>query len=195
MLFDLSFPGDNLADFIKAAKSIGRPVNASNSGYGSTSHLLVAAFGAQAGLDITPVSNKGSAPSAAAVMQGDVDMTWSGVSDVAPIVSSNRVKILAVSSEKRISSHPNVPSVSDTLPGFSLETWNGYFGPPGTPKSIVDLVAKTVQDAGKAPEIRQKLVDLGIEPITTTPSETAAIIQSDKAFYKKTVDSAGLKPE
>jgi tripartite-type tricarboxylate transporter receptor subunit TctC len=189
------FPADNLGEFIKVAKALGRPVNASNSGYGSTSHLLVAAFAAQAGFEVTPVSYKGSAPSAAAVMQGDVDMTWAGVSDVAPIASSNKVKILAVSSDKRIPSHPDVPSVSETLPGFFLQTWNGYFGPPGTPKQIVDLVAKAVKEAAAVPDVRQRLLDFGIDPATATPSETAAIIQSDKAFYRKTVDAAGLKPQ
>ena len=195
LAINAAFPADDLPSFIKAAKALGRPVNASNTGYGSTSYLLVAAFANRAGFKVTPVPYKGSAPSAAAVMQGDVDMTWAGVSDVAPIMASNKIKILAVSSEQRLPSYPNVPSVSEALPGFSLETWNGYFGPPGTPKPIIDLVAKTVQDAAASPDIHRRLMDLGITPETASPQQTAATIRSDKAFYRKIVEAAGIKPQ
>jgi tripartite-type tricarboxylate transporter receptor subunit TctC len=195
LAINAAFPANDLSGFIKAAKALGRPVNASNTGYGSTSYLLVAAFAHQAGFNVTPVPYKGSAPSAAAVMQGDVDMTWAGVSDVAPIMASNKIKIIAVSSQERLPTYPDVPSVGEALPGFSLETWNGYFGPPGTPSPIIDLVAKTVQEAVASPDVHRRLVDLGITPVTASPQQTAATIRSDKAFYRKIVDAAGIKPQ
>lgn len=190
-----TFPADDLAGFIKIAKAMGRPLNASMTGYGATSHLLITSFAARAGLQLTLVPYKGSAPAAAAVLQGDVDMTWAGVSDLMPFISDARVKILAVSAANRISLLPNVPSASETLPGFSLETWNGYFAPPKIPQDIVELVAKSVQEAAAVPEIRNRLRELGITPVGTTPAEMAATIQSDKAFYRKAVDAAGLKPQ
>jgi tripartite-type tricarboxylate transporter receptor subunit TctC len=164
-------------------------------GYGATSHLLIAGFAAQAGLQVTAVPYKGSAPAAAAVLQGDVDMTWAGVSDLMPLISDGRVKVLAVSASNRISLLPNVPSVSEALPGFSLETWNGYFAPPKTPQQVVELVAKSVQEAAAVPEIRNRLQELGINPVGTTSAEMAATIQTDKVFYRKAVDAAGLKPQ
>jgi tripartite-type tricarboxylate transporter receptor subunit TctC len=190
-----AFPADDLAGFIKVAKAKGSPLNASMTGYGATSHLLITGFAAQAGLQITAVPYKGSAPAAAAVLQGDVDMTWAGVSDLMPFIADHRVKVLAVSAAKRISSLPNVPSVSEALPGFSLETWNGYFGPPNIPRPIVELISSAVQEAAAAPAIHGRLLDLGINPVATSPSEMAATMQSDKAFYRKAVEAAGLKPQ
>jgi tripartite-type tricarboxylate transporter receptor subunit TctC len=190
-----TFPADDLAGFIKIAKAKGLPLTASMTGYGATSHLLITGFAAQTGLQITPVPYKGSAPAAAAVLQGDVDMTWAGVSDLMPFISDGRVKILAVSAGNRIPLLPNVPSVSETLPGFSLETWNGYFAPPNIPQQIVELVAKSVQEAAAVPEIRNRLRELGINPVGTTTAEMAATIKTDKVFYRKAVEAAGLKPQ
>jgi len=190
-----AFPADDLAGFIKVAKAKGSPLTASMTGYGATSHLLITGFAARAGLQLTAVPYKGSAPAAAAILQGDVDMTWAGVSDLTPFLADHKVKVLAVSAAKRISSLPNVPSVSEALPGFSLETWNGYFGPPNIPKQIVELISSAVQKAAEAPEMRSRLLELGINPVATSPSEMAATMQSDKAFYRKAVEAAGLKPQ
>jgi tripartite-type tricarboxylate transporter receptor subunit TctC len=112
-----------------------------------------------------------------------------------PFISDGRVKILAVSAGNRIPLLPNVPSVSETLPGFSLETWNGYFAPPNIPQQIVELVAKSVQEAAAVPEIRNRLRELGINPVGTTTAEMAATIKTDKVFYRKAVEAAGLKPQ
>lgn len=190
-----AFPADDLAGFIKVARAKDRPLNASMTGYGATSHLLITGFAAQTGLRLTAVPYKGSGPAAAAVLQGDVDMTWAGVSDLMPFMADHKVKALAVSSAKRIALLPNIPSVSEAFPGFSLETWNGYFGPPNIPKPVVEAISSAVQEAAAAPEIHSRLVQLGINPVATSPSEMAATIQSDKAFYRKAVDAAGLKPQ
>ena len=97
-----AFPADDLAGFIKVAKATDRPLNASMTGFGATSHLLITGFAAQAGLQLTAVPYKGSGPAAAAVLQGDVDMTWAGVSDLMPFMADHKVKALAVSAAKRI---------------------------------------------------------------------------------------------
>jgi tripartite-type tricarboxylate transporter receptor subunit TctC len=190
-----AFPADDLAGFIKVAKAMDRPLNASMTGYGATSHLLITGFAAQTGLRLTAVPYKGSGPAAAAVLQGDVDMTWAGISDLMPFMADHKVKALAVSAAKRVPSLPNVPSVSEAVPGFSLETWNGYFGPPNIPGSIVELISGAVQEAAAVPEMHRRLVELGINPVATTPAEMAATMQSDKAFYRKAVEAAGLKPQ
>jgi tripartite-type tricarboxylate transporter receptor subunit TctC len=186
------FPADDVAGFIKVAKAAAHPLNASMTGFGATSHLLTVAFAAQAGFQVTPIPYNGSALAAAALLQGDVDLTWAGVSDLKPLIPSNKLKILAVSAARRISSLAQVPSISETLEGFSLETWNGYFAPPGVPRQIVDLLSQSVQEAAAEPDTRKRLLELGIEPVATTPKEMAATIQSDKAFYRKAVEAAGL---
>ncbi len=188
-----SFPASDLKGFVAHARSQTRGLNNAVTGSGTTSHLLSTSFAVRAGINVVNIPYKGSAPAAAAVMQGDVDMTWAGVSDIMPLVESGKVKTIATSSPKRLPVLPNVPSASETFPGFQLATWNGFFAPRGTPKEIVDRLSAAVREAVASPEVAKRLLDMGIEPNATTPEEMAEVIRTDKAFYSEAVKAAGLK--
>jgi tripartite-type tricarboxylate transporter receptor subunit TctC len=189
-----NFPANDLAGFVAHAKSRQKSLNNAITGAGTTSHLLSANFAVRAGIELVDVPYKGSAPGAAAVMQGDIDMTWAGVSDVLPLVSDGKLKALAISSPKRLATLPNIASVSETYPGFSLATWNGFYAPRGTPKEVIEKVSRLMREAAAAPEVVKRLQDMGIEPSATTPEEMAEVIRSDKEFYVVAVKAAGIKP-
>jgi len=189
------YPADDLASFVAGAKRKSGGLTNAISGVGATSHLLSTGFAHRAGFDIVNIPYKGSAPVAAAVMQGDVDMAWAGVSDIISFVSTGKVKVLAISGEKRSPVLPGVPSVTETYPDFQLETWNGFFAPRGTRDEVVDKIARLMRQAVASPEIGGRLRELGIEPIATTPAEMAAVIKTDKDFYARAVKAAGIKPK
>lgn len=178
-----AYPASDLAGFVADAKSRRRGLSNAITGVGTSSHLLSTSFAGRVGFEVVNIPYKGSAPAATAVMQGDVDMAWAGVSDILSLVSSDKVKVLATSSPKRIPALPNVPTVNETFPGFQLETWNGFFAPRGTRKEIIDRIAGLMRNAVDTPEVAGRLRELGIEPVATTPEEMAAVIVADKDFY------------
>ena len=122
-------------EFVNAVKRDG--LTNAISGVGATTHLLSTGFAHRAGFEVVNIPYKGSAPVAAAVMQGDVDMAWAGVSDIISFVPAGKVKVLAISSERRAPTLPDVPSVTETYPDFHLETWNGFFAPKAVSNDVI----------------------------------------------------------
>ncbi|AMN42646.1 Bug family tripartite tricarboxylate transporter substrate binding protein [Rhodoplanes sp. Z2-YC6860] len=189
-----SLPAKTVPEFVAYAKANPGKLNYATAGSGATSHLLGAGFGARAGIDIVHVPFKGSAQATAALVQGTVEMAWTGVSDMAAQMTNENIRVLAISSAKRLSSLPDIPSISEFYPGFALDTWNGFFAPRGTPREIVEKISQGTIEAAKQPDIGKRFVDLGIDPKTTTPEELAEIIKRDQSVYSGLLKAAGLVP-
>jgi tripartite-type tricarboxylate transporter receptor subunit TctC len=189
-----SLPAKTVPEFVAYAKANPGKLNYATAGSGATSHLLGAGFGARAGIDIVHVPFKGSAQATAALVQGTVEMAWTGVSDMAAQMTNENIRVLAISSAKRLPSLPDIPSISEFYPGFSLDTWNGFFAPRGTPREIVEKISQGTIEAAKSPDISKRFVDLGIDPKTTTPDELAEIIKRDQSVYSVFLKAAGLVP-
>ncbi len=190
-----SLPAKTVPEFVAYAKTSAGKLNYGTAGNGATSHLLGAGFTARAGIDLVHVPFKGSAPLTAALVQGTVEMAWTGVPDMGAQIANENIRVLAISSSQRLPSLPDIPSVTEFYPGFSLDTWNGFLAPRGTPKPIIDKIAEGTAEAAKSPDIAKRLVAVGITPKTTTPDEMAAIIKADKSFYPDLLKAAGLMPE
>ncbi len=187
-----SLPAKTVPEFVSYAKANAGKLNYGTAGNGATSHLISAGFTARAGIDLVHVPFKGSAPLTAALVQGTVEMAWSGVPDMAAQIANENIRVLAISSRQRLPSLPDIPSVSEFYPGFSLDTWNGFLAPHGTPRTIIEKIAQGTIEAAKSPDIAKRLVAVGITPKTTTPDEMAAIIKADKEFYPGLLKAAGL---
>ena len=187
-----ALPAKTVPEFIAYAKANAGKLNYGTAGSGATSHLLSAGFTARAGIDLVHVPFKGSAPLTTALVQGAVEMAWTGVPDMAAQMTNENIRVIAISSSQRLPSLPNIPSISEALPGFSLDTWNGFLAPHGTPRPIIDKIAQGTTEAAKTPDIAKRLVDLGITLKTTTPDEMAAVIKADKTFYPGLLKAAGL---
>ena len=189
-----SLPAKTVPEFVAYAKANSGKFNYGTAGHGATSHLLGAGFTARAGIDLVHVPFKGSAPLTAALVQGTVEMAWTGVPDMAAQLTNENIRVVAISAAQRLSSLPDIPSVSEFYPGFSLDTWNGFLAPHGTPRAIIDKIAQGTMEAAKSPDMAKRLVELGITPKTTTPDEMAAVIKADKAFYPGLLKAAGMLP-
>jgi tripartite-type tricarboxylate transporter receptor subunit TctC len=189
-----SLPAKTVPEFVAYAKANPGKLNYATAGHGATSHLISAGFTTRAGIDVVHVPFKGSALATAALVQGTVEMAWTGVSDMAAQMTNENIRVLAISADKRLPRMPDIPSISEFYPGFSLDTWNGFVAPRGTPREIVDKISQATIEAANSPEINKRLTDLGITPKTTTPDELAAIIKSDKTFYFEILKAAGMLP-
>jgi len=187
-----SLQAKTVPEFVAYAKANPGKLNYGTAGNGATSHLLAAGFNARAGIDLTHVPFKGSAPLTTALVQGTVDMAWTGVPDMSAQMSNENIRVVAISSGQRLSSLPDIPSISEFYPGFAMDTWNGFLAPRGTSRAIVEKIAQGAMEAAKSPEIANRLTSLGITPKTTTPEEMAAVIKADKGFYPGLLKAAGL---
>jgi tripartite-type tricarboxylate transporter receptor subunit TctC len=185
----------NLKEFIDYVKARPGQLNYASAGAGTVSHLTPALFLARAGLKMTHVPYKGGAPAAVDLVGGQVQMLFGVPLDLVPHAKSGKIKLLAVSSEKRMSQFPDLPAIAEFYPGFRTVVWNGLLAPAGTPKEIVDRLAQEVAKAAREPGVVERLNKIGVDPLGNTPAEFAALIKSDAPLWREAVDAAGLKQE
>jgi len=150
---------------------------------------------ARAGLDAVHIPFRGGAPAMTALLGGQVEMYFGNAADIIPFVESGKARIIGVAADKRMKQLPDVPTVSETYPNFSLSAWNGFLVPAKTPRPIVEKLAKEVIAATKDPGVIEQLTKLGIEPNGTTPEETADQIAREQAQFDIAIKAANLKEQ
>lgn len=188
-----SIPAKTLSEFVTYAKS--RKINYGSSGAGSIAHLAAALLVSRAGLDAVHVPFRGSGQVTAALLGGQVDMFFGNASDLVPHAESGRVTLLAVAAPERMKQIPNVPTIGETYPNMSLQSWNGFMVPAQTPRPIIDKLARQVIAAAKDPANVAQLAALGIEANGTTPADFAAQISREQPQFDDAIKAASLKPE
>ena len=165
-------------------------------GIGSVFNLTGEAFKMAAGVEIVHVPYKGAILAVNDVASGQIEMTFSALSNIRSYLSGGRVRLLAVMESARYPGLPNVPTVGETVPGFEKPaSWFGLFGPAGLPESVVAPLHDEMVKALNAPDVRPKLNELGLKVIGNTPEEFAAMIRTGIDQYGRLVKAAGLKPE
>jgi tripartite-type tricarboxylate transporter receptor subunit TctC len=190
-----SVPVDTLQDFIKYVREHQGLLNYASGGAGSIGHLSAALFLARAGLQMTHIPYKGGAPAVQDLVAGQVHMYFGNASELLQHAKSGKIKLLAVSSEKRAPQLPDVPAVAEIYKGFRTITWNGILAPTGTPKPIIDRLAREVAKIVREPETAEKLEKIGVDPVGNTPAQFAAFIRSDTPLWRDAVKAANIKPE
>ena len=185
-------PAKSVAEFVAYAKN--GKLNYGSGGTGSVSHLSGALFVSRAGIDAVHIPFRGGAPAMTALLGGQVDMYFGNAADIIPHVQSGKARILAVAADARMKQLPDTPIVSETFPNFSLNAWNGFLVKAGTPKAIVDKLAKEVIAAAKDPAIVAQLTALGIEPNGTTPEEAAQQIAREQPQFDAAIKAANVRP-
>ena len=158
-----------LVSWVKAQK--GKVNFAAAAGMGSATHLAGVMYAQRLGLDWAYVPYKGGSQAMTDLIGSQVDVTFNGMVATYPHVKAGKIKLIAVSSPKRLRSLPDVPTVSETLPGFVTGSWQGLLAPAGTPKSIVDKLHAEVTRILALPEISERLQGLGAEPGTMGPAQ------------------------
>jgi tripartite-type tricarboxylate transporter receptor subunit TctC len=185
-------PVRSVREFIDYVKANPGKINYAVAGIGQSSHLVPTAFAAREGLQMVVVPYQSTPPAVVALLAGTVQMLFGNVSDVMEIVRSGKARMLAISTEKRVPQFADVPTVGETLPGFVMTGWIGYFAPRGTPQPIVERLAKALAAICREPEVVKAMANAGIDSVGNTPDEFAAFIQSDLPVMRAAVESAGL---
>lgn len=191
-----AFPAKTLAEFIAHVKTQNGKLSYASAGTGSLTHLSMALFLKQAGIEMIHVGYRGNAPALADVIAGHVPAMFSNLADVLPQMSSGKLRLLAVSSEKRVSQAPDVPTVAESgYPKFKTQTWNGLMARKGTPQDVIDKVAAEMAKAAKDPKFVEKLAGFGADAQGNTPQEFAKMIADDVALWAEAVEIAGVKQQ
>jgi len=164
-------------------------------GLGGAPHLAGLSLAQRAGIDWVYVPTKGGASSVAAMMAGEGDAMFLGMLQSLPHVNSGRLKLIAISSEKRLSTHPKVPTVSETFPGFVTGSWQGILAPARTPPERVAKVNAEVARILKLPDVIAFLNSQGTTPMGSSPQETAKWLADERVRWAKVVKDSGFKLE
>jgi tripartite-type tricarboxylate transporter receptor subunit TctC len=196
MLTNAAKPYKSAAEVVAAARARPGALTYASAGSGSTQHLAGELFKLQTKTDILHVPYKGSAPATTALLSGEVDMVFINVPAILQHVKSGRLRALAAAGSKRTALMPEVPTLKEAgVSGVEVVVWYGVLAPAGTPKDVVALLATAIGKAARSPDIRQKLLDQGAEPVGSTPEEFGVLLKDEVAKWREVVRAAGLKAE
>jgi len=188
-----SMPAKTLAEFIAYAKAHPGKVNFGSAGVGTQTHLAGENFAAAAKIDITHVPYKGESAALTDLMGGQIQMVPSNLGAAINFVKQGNVRALAVTSRQRSPELPDVPSASETIPGFENTGWFGLMAPAGTPKAVVDRIYEDSAKILKTEEFRAALAKQGMEPVANTPADFTAAIAAETKMWEKVIHERGLK--
>jgi tripartite-type tricarboxylate transporter receptor subunit TctC len=191
-----SVPAHNVAELIALARSRPGKLNYGSNGVGAAIHLAAELFNWMAKTNIVHVAYKGSAEYVVAVAAGEIDMSFSTLTAVLPLLKVDKLRALAVTSAKRASLTPSLPTLGESgLPGYDRSTWFGVLTPAGVPKDIIAQLNAVIGKIVNTPEMSEAFSQQGLEPQTGTPEQFAALIRSEIAQNARLIKLAGVKPE
>lgn len=195
MVVNPKVPAKTVQEFVTWAKKQPGKVFFASSGNGNTPHMTAELFNLATGLSMVHVPYKGSGPALTDLIGGTgVQVMFDNMPSAIGHVRNGGLRAIAVTSGKRVESEPNIPTVKESgYPDFEVVTWFGLFAPAGTPGPVVERLHREVVEAVRNPEIRKKLVELGAEPTTNSPSEFAELVKSDKERWGKVVKAANIQ--
>ncbi len=190
-----SVPAKTVAEFIAYVKANPGKVNIASSGNGTSIHLSGELFKMMTGVQMTHIPYKGSAPMLTDLLGGQVQVTFDNLPASIAHIKAGKLRPLAVTTAVRSPELPDVPTVADTVPGYEASAFFGLGAPKGTPKEVIDLINKHVNEAMKDPAIIKKLSDLGGIQIGGTPDDFGKVIAAETAKWEKVVRAANLSVE
>ena len=190
-----SLPVKSIKDLIGLAKA--RPGQLSYGGAsGGTPHLSGVLFNLMAKVDMLFVPYKGEGPAIVDAMGGQISMVFSNLATVLPMAQSGKLRPLAVTSAKRVSSAPEIPTVAESgLPEYVVNTWFGLFTPSATPRAVINKLNADAASALNTPDAKEKLLSQGMYVIANSPEDLAALLKTEVPRWAKVVKESGVKPQ
>ena len=190
-----SIPARNVPELIAFAKENPDRLSFGSGGVGNFSHLAMELFSLETGVKLLHVPYKGTGPAAMALIAGDVQIGFIPVQTLLPYVKSGQLVAIAIGEPQRMPSLPDVPTVSETLPGFETAAWEGIVVPAGTPKEIVTRLREATLSIMRDPAIAKQFTDQQKIVMALGPNEFADLIRKDSAKWEKVIKAAHIKKE
>ncbi len=188
-----SVPAKNVPELIALLRANPSKYSFSSSGSGASSHLASVLFNSMANVNALHVPYKGSSQSVTDVVSGQVAYTLETVPGVISFVKSGRLRALAVSTAKRSTAMPELPTIADDLPGYEMSGWIGLMAPAGMPREISGRLSREIRKILEIPEIKERFLALGLEPAGNTPEEYSEFLKRQNDRYASIVKQANLK--
>jgi len=194
MVVNNSLPVKNVREFVAHVKANPGKLSYGSPGNGSTAHLSMELFKSMTGSNIVHIPYKGSAGVLADVMGGQIAVTIDNMPPYIPQVKAGKIRALAVSTNKRPSAMPDLPTIAEAgVPGYEAGAWFGLLAPAGTPKAILAQLSAESARILKLPDISKRISELGAEPVGSTPEQFAALINSEIAKWAKVIKDANVE--
>ena len=191
-----TLPVKSVAELIAAAKAKPDGFSYASTGNGSSNHISMELFKSLAGVKIVHIPYKGSAPAVTDLLGGQVHLMFDNVPNVLPHVKSGRLTALAQTGAKRSPLIPDIPTVAEAgVPGYEVTVWFGLVAPTGTPREVIQKLNAEVVRILAMPDVRERFLAQGVEPVGSTPEQFADHIRGQMAKWAKVVADAGVKAE
>jgi tripartite-type tricarboxylate transporter receptor subunit TctC len=184
---------NNVAELIALAKAHPGELTFASAGVGTPHQIFGELFKTMTGVNIRHVPYRGSIPGLTDVAGGNVSMEFTDLAPATPLIQSGKLKLIALLGAKRDPDMPNVPTVGETVPGYVAQSWQGLFARAGTPKPIVDTIAKVLAADLKRPQTAARFKAIGIVAQSDTPAEFGAFIAAESAKWGKVIQQAGIE--
>ncbi len=187
-------PVKSIKELVDKARAEPGKMNFASGGGGTVQRLAAELLRQRLGLDMVHVGYKSGGPAIVDVMGGQVDFMFSTIAASYPLVSSGKLRALAVSSPQRSSRLPEVPTLAETVvPGYEAYEWNGLLLPAGTPAPIADKLHKAVIEVLKEDDVKRRFVDVGVQPVGSTPDEFAEFLKKEDAKWADVIRKGNIK--
>jgi len=191
-----SLPSHNLKEFIAFAKARPGQINFASAGVGTSPHLSMELFLVLSGVKMLHVPYKGSGPGVTDLIAGHVPVMMPNMLSAQPHIKSGRIRALGVTGTKRAPGADDIPTIAEAgLPGYEAVQWYGMLAPANTPRDIISKLHAGVLRALQNPEVKQRLLNDGAEPVGSSPAEFATYIRSETEKWAKVIKAAGIQPE
>ncbi len=190
-----SFPARTVRELIERTKKNPGKLAYGSSGAGSPHHLSGELLGQMTGTELTHIAYKGGGPAVTDLLGGQIPLLFASLVSVTPLIQGGKLRAMAVTDSKRHSGLPDVATIGETVPGFEMTSWLGFFAPAHVPQPIVRRLNDEIVKALNAPDSRSKMEAAGLVVIANTPEEFAAMVRSDYQKRGRLISSAGIKGE
>jgi len=187
-----SIAANSVAELVTLAKAKPKQLDYASYGNGSTAHLAAELFLQTTGASMMHIPYKGAAPAVTDLIGGHVHMFFDSIPSSLPHVRSGKLKALAVTGPTRAPAAPDIPTVAESYPGFQVTVWQGFQAPAGTPRAIIDKLNANILKVMAMQDVRERLTNLGADPVSSTPEQFAQHIAREKQKWADVVNRAGI---
>jgi tripartite-type tricarboxylate transporter receptor subunit TctC len=186
-------PVANLEDLLAFARANPNKLNFGSPGVGSTPHLATEQLMKAAGIRLTHVPYQGMTPAMNDLIGGHIDLMIDLFGNASQNIADGKLKLLAVTARKRMPELPDVPAISEVLPGYSHQEWFAIVAPPNTPAAIATKLSAAISEIVRLPDVAKRLTEFAAEPVGNTPAEATAFVEAESKRWREVIDLAGIK--